>query len=72
METEKWQTSETRYGGGVPHVKVVSVAYGAVKMWGEVVEHERGYRAQFAKLVSLTFVVGDLVNEYALRKKYGV
>src|SRR5262249_37294361 len=27
--------------------------YGSVKIWGEIVEHEVGYRSQFAKIVSL-------------------
>lgn len=26
---------------------------GSVKLWGDIVEHERGYRAQFARVVSL-------------------
>jgi hypothetical protein len=26
------------------------VIFGSVKMWGEVVEHERGYRAQYARV----------------------
>lgn len=39
---------------------------GTVSMWGEMVEHERGYRAQYAKIISL-----DTKDEY-LRRKFGV
>ncbi len=37
---------------------------GRVALWGEVVEHERGYRAEFGKVVSL-----DYVNVWAFRQK---
>jgi hypothetical protein len=42
---------------------------GTVKMWGEVIEHETGYRAQFAKVNSLDEMhgPGDLD---ALRARY--
>lgn len=44
-------------------------AWGTIKLWGEVVEHERGYRAQFAKLTSLdgghgAFSLSDLRRKY--------
>lgn len=44
---------------------------GRVKMWGEVVEHRLGYRAQHAKVTHLDAVhgPGDLG---ALRRKYGL
>jgi hypothetical protein len=29
---------------------IMGIATGTIKMWGEVVEHEKGYRAQFAKV----------------------
>lgn len=47
------------------------IAWGTVKLWGEVVEHERGYRGQFAKLTSIDGCVGtpDLIT---LRRKYHV
>lgn len=44
---------------GTPRYKpihTVGVALGSVKLWGEVVEHELGYRAQFAKVASVDFV----------------
>lgn len=42
------------------------LVYGSISMWGEIVEHERGYRAEFAKIISL-----DTTN-LSLRKKYGL
>lgn len=39
---------------------------GTVSMWGEIVEHERGYRAQYAKITSLD------TDDRQLRMKYGV
>lgn len=46
---------------------------GTVKMWGDVVEHEAGYRAQYAKLNSIDAIhgVGDTSLAY-LRKRYQV
>lgn len=38
---------------GLNFNNVHGVAIGTIKMWGEVVEHERGYRAQYAKVDSL-------------------
>lgn len=32
---------------------LLGLARGRIKMWGDVVEHEKGYRAQFAKLISI-------------------
>lgn len=31
----------------------IGIAYGTISMWGEVVEHESGYRAQFARVKSI-------------------
>jgi hypothetical protein len=48
-------------------------AYGSVRIWGEVIEHAAGYRAEFARLVSIDGVYpqdDDLLA--ALRAKYGV
>jgi hypothetical protein len=39
---------------------------GTVAMWGEIVEHERGYRAEHAKILSLD------TSDQSLRMKYGV
>lgn len=43
-----------------------SLITGTVAMWGEIVEHEAGYRAQYAKITAL-----DTLNNN-LRMKYGV
>ncbi len=42
------------YGSG----GTISVAIGRVALWGEVIEHEHGYRAEFAKVVAIDSVVG--------------
>lgn len=39
-------------GGRGKEGRVITIV-GRVQMWGEVVEHELGYRAQFAKILSL-------------------
>ena len=48
-------------------------AYGSVRIWGEVIEHAAGYRAQFARVVSIDGVYPDNDELLAtLRAKYGV
>jgi hypothetical protein len=44
--------------------------FGKVKIWGEVVEHEWGYRSQFAKVISLDYGDPELLEK--LRKIYRV
>lgn len=39
---------------------------GKVAMWGEIMEHERGYRAEYAKITSLD------TRDLRIRKRYGV
>lgn len=49
--------------------------YGKVHMWGDVIEHELGYRAEFAKIVSLDHFLGPApfkLNIRDLREKYQV
>jgi hypothetical protein len=48
-----------------------AIAIGTIKMWGEVVEHEKGYRAQYAKLQAIDQVIGP-VDIHELRRKYNV
>lgn len=36
-----------------PTNRAIGLARGTVKLWGEVIEHEKGWRAQFAKLASI-------------------
>lgn len=46
-------------------------AKGTIKMWGDVVEHETGYRAEFAKLHSLDRVYSDDETDLGvLRARY--
>jgi hypothetical protein len=44
--------------------------FGKVKIWGEIVEHERGYRSQFAKIVSLDYGDPEFLDKF--RKIYRV
>lgn len=48
---------------------IYGIAIGTIKCWGEVVEHEHGYRAQYAKLTSIDRVIGK-VDIAALRERY--
>lgn len=50
-------------------------AFGRIALWGEVIEHERGYRAEFGKIIGIDAINGS--NEAAtllatLRTRYGV
>src|SRR6266536_2606586 len=38
--------------------------FGKVKIWGEIVEHEAGYRSQFGKIVSLDHGDPELLMKY--------
>ncbi len=38
--------------------------FGKVKIWGEIVEHEAGYRSQFGKIVSLDHGDHELLMKY--------
>ncbi len=44
--------------------------FGKVKIWGEVVEHQVGYRSQFGKIMSLDY--GDLELLRKFRRIYRV
>ncbi len=68
-ERERWQRRLISTGDDI--YRLYGIALGTVKLWGEVVEHERGYRAQYAKIASLDEVIGD-VDLQALRDKYNV
>lgn len=54
------------------------IAFGTIHIWGEIVEHERGYRAEYADVRSIDFVQGTASRiwhpEYVpnLRKLYKV
>lgn len=48
-------------------------AFGSIKMWGDVIEHTIGYRAQFAKIISLDDVhPSDKKLLQTLRENYGL
>ncbi len=38
--------------------------FGKVKIWGEIVEHEAGYRSQFGKIVSLDYGDPKLLEKF--------
>jgi len=44
--------------------------FGEVKIWGEIVEHEAGYRSEFGKIVSLDYGDRQLLEKF--RKIYNV
>lgn len=37
---------------------------GTVKLWGEVVEHEHGYRAEFAEINTIDGAIDSMVGHY--------
>ncbi|MFQ5742009.1 MAG: hypothetical protein ACE5HV_00290 [Acidobacteriota bacterium] len=48
-------------------------AVGKVALWGRVVEHKRGYRAQYARIVAIAAIKPFRFKRLAvLRKEYGV
>ena len=53
-----------------------TIVYGAVALWGEVIEHEHGYRAEFGMVHSIHSVKNhgrdDPETETILRKMYNV
>ena len=40
--------------------------FGKVRLWGEVVEHEWGYRSQFARIISLDYGDPELLEKFRL------
>lgn len=53
---------------------VEQIAIGKVDLWGAVIEHERGYRAEFARVTAIDSVTGPDGEAIAahLREAYGV
>jgi hypothetical protein len=51
-------------------VSTATLLFGKVKIWGEIIEHEWGYRSQFAKIVSLDYGDPELLDKF--RKVYRV
>jgi hypothetical protein len=60
--------SKEEYGYDVDESEML--LFGKVKIWGEVVEHEAGYRSQFARIVSLDYGDPELLEKF--RKIYRV
>jgi hypothetical protein len=60
--------AEYSYGYGADADRLL--LFGKVKIWGEVVEHEAGYRSQFGKIVSLDYGDPELLEKF--RKIYRV
>ena len=58
-------TQEYGYPGGIGPLLL-----GKVKIWGEIVEHEAGYRSEFGKIVSLDYGDPELLDKF--RKIYRV
>ena len=52
-------------------MEVIGAAIGTIKCWGEVIEHEKGWRAQYAKPQSIDSVIG-VVDINILRERYKV
>ena len=46
------------------------LVFGKIKIWGEIVEHEAGYRSQFGKIVSLDHGDPHLLEKF--RRIYNV
>lgn len=46
--------------------------WGEVEMWGRIIEHELGYRSEWAKIVSLDSTRLSKTELYDLRVRYGV
>jgi hypothetical protein len=69
VEATEYITYSWPLPGFVPIHMVHGVAIGTIKCWGEVIEHEKGYRAQYAKLLSIDKVIGPVdINQ--LRRRY--
>jgi hypothetical protein len=47
-----------------------TLLFGKVKIWGEIIEHQHGYRSQFGKIVSLDYGDPELLEKF--RKIYRV
>jgi len=63
-----WKTEQQArdYALGLP-----DVAIGTVELWGEVVEHDEGYRAQFAQIKDIVERQQNAGGHYYMRTNYG-
>ena len=53
--------SNEEYSYSVSHATLL---FGRVNIWGEIIEHENGYRSQFGKIVSLDYGEPDLLEKF--------
>jgi len=60
--------SNEEYGYDIPGSE--PLLFGKVKIWGEIIEHEAGYRSEFGKIVSLDYGDPELLDKF--RKIYRV
>ena len=60
----------TGYYGFEYRCEKVTIVSGTVDLWGEIIEHELGYRAQFAAIASIDD--SPFYDAKALRKLYGL
>ncbi len=47
-------------------------AYGSVRLWGEVIGHKDGYRAENARILTIDDATTNLSNLIKLQRQYGV
>lgn len=50
----------------------LAIAYGSVRIWGEVAEHRRGYRAQFARIATLDGIHPAYRQLSRICRRYGL
>ena len=57
--------------GSATRYQIDAIVWGTILQWGDVVEHQKGYRSQFAKVASLDGFYGQCDLD-SLRQTYGV
>jgi hypothetical protein len=76
IEISHWRQSGGNPAGDLPDFHPLAIVRGSCAMWGQVIEHENGYRSEFAKVKSIDEVIaffGTCEHLLAkLRWRYGV
>ena len=69
-----WKTSKDARAHGRRALEMGSlpVIGGRIALWGEVIEHEHGYRAEYAKIIGLDYGWGRNIDLHQLRFEYGL
>ncbi len=57
-------TIRSKHEYGYPMGRDGPLLFGKVKIWGEIVEHEAGYRSEFGKIVSLDYGDPNLLDKF--------